>query len=153
MAFNEDFNTAAAPEKPAYGDLIWAAQMRDEEAVENLLQRGSDVNERTENGETALMWAVRLGEKEIVLMLLEQGALIDMPDTYGYTALHIAENFLQTEMIQILNETKLSRENAKAAAVLAVSGAEKEQARQSATERKLDLLRGHNPRLTIRRAP
>ena len=158
MPVNDDFNAAAPaifPPKPAHGELIAAVQLRDAEAVKDLLQRGANVDEQSESGQTPLMWAARFGLKEIVLMLLDKGATIDMVDNSLSTAQTLAKRFSESEIERIITETALTRENAAAEAartVVAAKKAQEEQARQITTAEKHDLLRDRAPRLTIRSA-
>lgn len=51
-----------------------AAKSRDRQAVEALIQQGSDVNVPEADGTTALHWAVMFGDASMVTELLEAGA-------------------------------------------------------------------------------
>ena len=81
--------------------------------IKLLLEKGSDVNTRTNLASTPIMLAARYGGRsknslDIIKLLLEWGADINAKDNDGYTALSIAANFISTtssiDTIKILLE-------------------------------------------------
>ncbi len=64
--------------------------------------KGTDVNEKTDDGITALMRAARKGNIDIVRALLDQGAIIDLKDRDGWTALMYAIKGRNTEIVELL---------------------------------------------------
>ena len=70
--------------------------------VKVALQRGDDVNERNEDGETPLHQAARRGNLEVARLLVEHGAVIQAKTENGKTALQMAKEKNQTETIEYL---------------------------------------------------
>jgi hypothetical protein len=67
--------------------LIVAAQWGNEKAVETLLDRGSQVNIRDEDGMTPLMWSSKEGHWKVLRRLLESGKVdVFMKDKCGRSA-------------------------------------------------------------------
>eukprot|EP00981_Chlorochromonas_danica_P004573 scaffold912_cov187-Ochromonas_danica.AAC.51 len=58
--------------------------------VKILLDHGVNINERSNNGKTAVHWATHWGHDTIVHYLLEQGANLTIPDKDGMTVLMTA---------------------------------------------------------------
>lgn len=69
--------------------LILAACRGDQEAIEKALNAGVDVNQRGENGATALHSAAFFGQSETVDLLLSHGANIKAGNVHGKTAVDI----------------------------------------------------------------
>jgi len=67
--------------------LIQAAGKNDLTQVQNLLEQGTDVNAKDDNGVTALMMASVMGHVEVVKRLLDKGADVSAKDNDGVTAL------------------------------------------------------------------
>ena len=67
-----------------------AAKSRDRQAVEALIQQGSDVNVPEADGTTALHWAVMFGDASMVTELLEAGANASARNRYDVTPLSLA---------------------------------------------------------------
>jgi serine/threonine-protein phosphatase 6 regulatory ankyrin repeat subunit B len=59
-------------------------------AVDRILKEQPDVNETSEDGETALHVAVQLGMVSLVQRLIKQGADLNIADEEGKTPLHVA---------------------------------------------------------------
>ena len=67
--------------------LAWAAMCGQTKAVEMLIQRGSDVNQRNRDGSTALHGAVLLGRTDVVKLLLEDKADVNVTNDDNQTPL------------------------------------------------------------------
>ncbi len=79
-----------------------AASNGHKEVVEFLLQRGANIEARTERGVTPLYIAVKDSQKEIVELLLQHGANIEAKEEDGFTPLHIAAKDGQKEIVELL---------------------------------------------------
>ena len=73
-----------------YTPLIWAARDGRKRLVEELVEKGARVEDRTSGGYTALHKACVEGHHEVVEVLLQSGAEVDCKDVHGNTPLHIA---------------------------------------------------------------
>ena len=71
------------------GELHDRAAAGDVSGVKALLDAGTDVNDRTARGETALHRAVVAGDAGVVGILLASGAEPSAADRYGLTPLHL----------------------------------------------------------------
>ena len=81
-------------------DFLVAARKGDVPKLKELLDKGADVNAKTQYGATALAYACDKGHIEVVKLLLERGANVNVRDTfYGEVPLGWA---LQRENIEIL---------------------------------------------------
>lgn len=67
--------------------------------VKYLVEKGADVNAKSNCGWTALMWASMIGDFKIVEYLVEKGADINAKNDYGWTALMWAFNNKQSEKV------------------------------------------------------
>ena len=74
------------------------------ETVKLLLDKGADVNMKTDNGETALIEASENGHIEVVKLLLDKGADVNAKDNYGNTSLILASSYGYHEVVSILLE-------------------------------------------------
>jgi uncharacterized protein len=74
------------------------------EIVEMLLEKGADVNAKTNEGITALIRASEKGHTETVARLLEKGADVNAKDSDGWTALMWASRNGHAETVTILLE-------------------------------------------------
>jgi ankyrin repeat protein len=72
--------------------------------VQLLLEKGADVNARTDNGETALQCAATYAHEITVKLLLEKGADFNARTKYGETALHKAAANGNKAVIRLLLE-------------------------------------------------
>jgi ankyrin repeat protein len=84
--------------------LMQATKQGDVKAVKKLLARGEDVDEKDEDGATALMWAAYHGSPEITKILIEAGADVDEKDEDGITALMAAADQGHTEIVELLKK-------------------------------------------------
>ena len=72
------------------GDWREAAITGDAASIAELLQSGSDCNQRDRHGETALMLAALAGRDEVVRLLVAHGADLNITAKYGLSALMLA---------------------------------------------------------------
>ncbi len=70
--------------------LIWAAAEGHIDTVQALLDEGTDVNQKDENGWTALLVASVRGHNQVVRMLIQAGADVNVIENKGGTALMFA---------------------------------------------------------------
>src|SRR6185369_12787016 len=82
--------------------LFEAAKRGDAEEVGRLLSAGTDVNERTAHGWTALMMAAGKGQRGVVELLLAKGADPKLYDPFGATALMRASEKGDAEIVKAL---------------------------------------------------
>jgi len=95
-------------------ELMNAAKGGNKPAVENVLTRGADVNEKSNKGKTALMFAASEGHVHVVHSLIEHGAKVDVADNYGTTALIVASTAGHDEVVALLlkhNANPISRDD------------------------------------------
>jgi len=89
---NMVLNINEKDEKPS-GDIPLHIQLKnkgsqnDPEAIQQLIDKGTDINAKDQYGNTTLHYAVRNGNKETVKFLLEEGADVNSRDKYGKTPL------------------------------------------------------------------
>ena len=84
--------------------LMEATVQGDREMVEELLDRGADLNLRSKNGQTALMLAIGEGKSEIAQLLIHRGADLSPVDALGMTAKKYAELFKQGETLALIED-------------------------------------------------
>ena len=84
--------------------LILASHQGQTAMVEKLLNKGADVNARTQKGTTALISAAGRGDVNTVRLLLGKGADFTRKDSSGKTALAYAMEKNQTAVVEILRE-------------------------------------------------
>ncbi len=72
--------------------------------VQALLEKGADVNAKTEDGFFALMYASQNGHTDIVKLLLKEGADINAKDDNSWTALIWASSMGRTDTVKLLIE-------------------------------------------------
>lgn len=84
--------------------LMEAAVQGDREMVQELIDRGADLDLRSKNGQTALMLAIGEGKSEIAQLLIHQGADLNAVDALGMTAKKYAELFKQRETLSLIEE-------------------------------------------------
>ncbi len=85
-------------------ELMNAAKGGDSVAVQNVLKRGTDVNQQSNKGKTALMFAASEGHADVARTLIEHGAKVDIADHYGTTALIVASTSGNDEIVALLLE-------------------------------------------------
>jgi len=79
-----------------------AALVGDTERVKDLIHQGADINQRDDNGRTALMFAVINMHYETMKVLLEYGADVQARSNEGGTALMAAAMVGDLTMVQAL---------------------------------------------------
>src|SRR5262249_8343534 len=67
--------------------LFVAVQFGDPDVTRALLASGADINEKDQDGLTALDWAVVANQTDVVKALLAAGASVNTVDRFGYTPL------------------------------------------------------------------
>ena len=72
--------------------------------VQDLLERGADVNAKTNSGQTPLHWASSMNELEIAKLLIDRGADVKAKDNWGDTPLHRASRYNRIEIVGLLLE-------------------------------------------------
>ena len=87
--------------------LLAASERGEEELVLSLIAEGCSVNQRTEDGWTALIMAAKEGHERIVRQLLDAGAEANPPEV-GHTALRGAAIGGHIRCVQILLCAKAS---------------------------------------------
>jgi ankyrin repeat protein len=68
------------------------------------LEKGANVNAKSDGGDTPLHWASKYGNDAIVSLLLENGAKVNVKGEYGWTPLHYASSRGQDAVISLLLE-------------------------------------------------
>lgn len=84
------------------GEVHEAATIGDLERVQRLIVKGSDVNEKSSQGETPLIVAALAGQGEIASYLLQRGADIDARTSSGLTSLHAAAYSGHDDIVRLL---------------------------------------------------
>lgn len=99
-------------------DALIAKGKGHKEVINLLMSKGANINERDNQGTTALMVAASCGEKDIVELLISKGADVNITDNEGRTALtyvESAENVSKSnkkKIIELLrSKEKLSNSN------------------------------------------
>ena len=70
--------------------------------VQNLIDKGAEVDVADEFGETSLHKAAGKGMKDMAQMLIDRGANVDMVDALGETPLHKAAKYGMIDVVQVL---------------------------------------------------
>jgi hypothetical protein len=84
-------------------DFLAAARKGDVAKLKELLDKGADVNAKTQYGATALAYACDKGHIEVVKLLLERGANVNVKDTfYGEMPLGWALQRNNVEVLKLL---------------------------------------------------
>lgn len=87
-------------------DFILAAERGDALAVQELLDKGADVNVKDKNGLTVLMRASWRGNVAIVKILLDKGAYVHKKNRQKKTALIIAKERGHFEIVKLLMQAE-----------------------------------------------
>ena len=94
------------------GELHDAVRALDEDQVVRLLDKGADINDRDENGETAMHIATRIGRFSMVKTLLIYDPDLTIENKKGYTPLAIAIHYNHIKSIQALVRIQKNRKTA-----------------------------------------
>ena len=89
--------------------VIEAAKAGDAAAVERALLAGAGVDERDEQGWTALCWAAGAGEAALARLLIDRGADVTLTGTDGRTPLMIARAASRAEAADVLTAAEKAR--------------------------------------------
>jgi len=89
-------------DKELMPDLYRAAAQGNDEEVKSFLAKGTDVNYKRKNDETALYIASSMGHESIVKVLLAHGAYVNHQTTYGWTALMAASEGGHEKVVNML---------------------------------------------------
>ncbi len=84
--------------------LLLAAEDGDTAAVQQLLDKGANIEATDKLGRTALIKAAIVGKTEVIKLLLDKGANIEAKDQDGTTALGWAKVFAWDETAKLLRE-------------------------------------------------
>jgi len=106
---------AAAPAAPPMAevtDLLSAARVGDDEAVEDFLAVGKDVGMKDAQSRTPLHFAAGYNHKSIAKMLIEAGAPLEAQDSMGNTPLLYASGYGRAELVELLIAAGASKEAA-----------------------------------------
>ncbi len=82
--------------------LVAAAEAGHAEAVEKLLERGADVNQKNDIGQTPLMAAAAAGDEAMVEDFISAGADVNAKDPEGATALLLASRKGRAGIVELL---------------------------------------------------
>ena len=83
-------------------ELINSVRERNLNKVEDLIDKGADINAMDNNGNTGLILVSWLGYKEIVELLINKGANINIKNNDGWTALILASWNNHKEIVELL---------------------------------------------------
>ncbi|KAG2493477.1 hypothetical protein HYH03_008293 [Edaphochlamys debaryana] len=95
----------AAPEDmpaPEINNIRDAAKYGDEEAVEDFIAIGKNINEGDQQGRTALHYSVAYDHHIIAKMLIDEGADLTVRDSMNNTPLHYAAGYGRPGMVRML---------------------------------------------------
>jgi len=102
----EGQEAADGEEGPAPDTLLGAAADGDAKKLAELIKGGADLEEKDEEGRTAIHFACGYGEFECAKVLLEAGASPNVGDNNNNTALHYAAGYGQADIVKLLLDHK-----------------------------------------------
>ena len=102
-------STAAAETTDAHGNtpLMAAAATGDTATVQQLIDKGVEVNAQGRIGNTALIYAAQEGHSRVVELLVEAGAEIETHNDFNATAYKLAEGYGYSEITATLEHATL----------------------------------------------
>lgn len=100
----EDANTARSDNNKSI--LMYAVWVGNEEAVKELVSKGSDINHADESGATALHLAIWKDRNAIALYLIEKGASVNALSRDGMTPSDIALLRSNTQVMEAIEKKK-----------------------------------------------
>lgn len=104
---SSDWNLCHERDNQCRTALMEASREGNTDMVRLLIQKGSDVNARTDSGKTALMEAVLFhGDESTVRLLLDEKAAIDATNNQGWTALMYAAFHGRESIARLLVDQK-----------------------------------------------
>ncbi len=83
-------------------DFLRAVKNGNVYKARTLINKGVDVNTKTDKGVSDLMIAAYWNNIEIVKLLIDRGANVNKKDNYGETALMCATRRVNTEIVELL---------------------------------------------------
>jgi ankyrin repeat protein len=86
--------------------LTWAAESRQQDMMELLLDKGADIDKRDSHGKTALIYAAQSNNQDMAEFLLNRGANVGETGKDGKTALVYAKEQGIEKMIALLDQEK-----------------------------------------------
>lgn len=92
--------------KERHPEIVRAARDCNLKAVEDLLEKGEDVDKKDSNGETALSWAVRRHCVELVEVLLKRGANPHSRSHSGISPYNWSERYHYKDITALLDKPK-----------------------------------------------
>ncbi|KAM7209925.1 hypothetical protein V8F06_014692 [Rhypophila decipiens] len=94
-----------AKDQKGRSPLSYAAEKGHEAVVQQLLEKGADIEAKSNSGQTPLSWAAEKGHEAVVQQLLEKGADIEAKSNSGQTPLSwAAENGHEAVVQQLLEK-------------------------------------------------
>lgn len=99
---NDELSAFERPPETVVGELINAAFKNNIEQAKKCIERGDDVNEGDENGETALHKAVARGHEEVIKLLVDAGADPRQNNKWSQSPTDVASKF-RPDLVPLLH--------------------------------------------------
>ena len=90
--------------------LIQAAWRQDRGLIEELLNKGADVNQKDSDGSTALMAVTEMRRQDLVERLMVRGADPDLTNNDGKTAEQIAKGIGHSGIVDFFERERVARQ-------------------------------------------
>jgi hypothetical protein len=101
---SEGVDVDSKDDKYGQTPLSWAAENGHEAVVKLLLEKGADMESKSNNGRTPLSWAAKNGREAVVRLLLEKGADVESESNNGQTPLSWATRYGHEAVVKMLLE-------------------------------------------------